>query len=469
MVEGKDYPMHAFKSTSDFSELDLSFLESLTSNTMCLVEHRWFGGKGRSVIAALSKPYKVTRKGKEMDAYAVQVRSCDNFEEYFNDDTEVDMTIMYVPELYPKRLFARTDDCPDCINEGYATCLRCDCIMNGKEVTLLDIHRHCCSEDLRDACFEILCSLSKFVANRENAMLETFSEFLGKVLFDNTEKVIKSVEEPEEPEHPSGELPDDFWMELKHDNWVLHFTVDGVSHYRTVRKVSDAQAMDILYGIYQLSKGEETGSKRAVSIFNSVTRKRTDSVYAELLKDTEDELDRVRENAKLELDAVREELASVRKQLYSAQMQLASMQDSNCSCTDGNPILQCGLTELYAGEFKDHLLSVLSANLGACSETDYTSRRYDIFKNMLECNEVSGQQNKLRTELRRLLLSNNIHSPNIVRELRNLGFEMVPRGSGHVQLYPIGYPQYALTLASTPSDRRTRENEISQIIKKLFK
>lgn len=120
--------------------------------------------------------------------------------------------------------------------------------------------------------------------------------------------------------------------------------------------------------------------------------------------------------------------------------------------------------DFYSEEIKDILLSVLEK---ALSEIEPQSRRHDIVTNILRSNKHLGIREKKIEQLKQVLKSSSKMTPRVLQELKGIGFEISEDGK-HYKLTYFGDARYTITLAKTPSDYRSGQNNISTIMKKVF-
>ena len=110
--------------------------------------------------------------------------------------------------------------------------------------------------------------------------------------------------------------------------------------------------------------------------------------------------------------------------------------------------------DLYVGEIKDIILSVLSDTL---VNTKPGTRRYDVLLDILEKNEYLKLGKARKEKVKKILNGYKIISTTMKKDLEDLGFTLTGDGKHYKALY-CGDLRYQITLAKTPSDNRTGMN-----------
>jgi hypothetical protein len=120
--------------------------------------------------------------------------------------------------------------------------------------------------------------------------------------------------------------------------------------------------------------------------------------------------------------------------------------------------------DLYEGEIKDLILSVLSE---ALKNQRAGSRRLDVLSDVVEANGYSGLSAARTEEIKRLLKGyDGLPSP-LRQRLMNMGFSITDDGK-HYKLTYYGDGRYQTILAKTPSDHRAGANNALEIAKMMF-
>lgn len=134
--------------------------------------------------------------------------------------------------------------------------------------------------------------------------------------------------------------------------------------------------------------------------------------------------------------------------------------------TDQEPLLFAGEEDdFYEGEVKDVLLAAIDDML---SHTVEGSRRETILKDVLGSNGYKRTGEEKAKALKAVLKGYKQLTPNMKRELENLGFIFDEEDNKHYKVYYYGDSRYRFTLAKTPSDHRSGANISSDIIKSVF-
>lgn len=129
------------------------------------------------------------------------------------------------------------------------------------------------------------------------------------------------------------------------------------------------------------------------------------------------------------------------------------------------PILFLGEEEeLFTGEIKDIVLSVLSDALNNVPES---SRRRDVLDDIIKQNNYARVLEARQAELKNTMKAYQRMTSLIKQILNDLGIEISEDGK-HYKLKYFGDSRYVESLSKTPSDGRGNKNMISQIINKML-
>lgn len=129
------------------------------------------------------------------------------------------------------------------------------------------------------------------------------------------------------------------------------------------------------------------------------------------------------------------------------------------------PVLYIGREkELYDGEIKDYILSVIEEQLSKSKEN---TRKYDVLKDILHSNQYEKTGKKRRETIKRLLKNYKGMDAKLRQELIQLGFKITEDGK-HYKLTYYGDERYQTVVGKTPSDVRAGKNNASIIANTMF-
>ena len=204
---------------------------------------------------------------------------------------------------------------------------------------------------------------------------------------------------------------------------------------------------------------------------NALLRDKLNSQRAERLA-AETEREQVKTETNLLIESVDEELRTLQKKVEELARANENLTYENewirakLSSVEEVPLLYLGNEEeFFPNEIKDMVLDALEEKL---KNSDENSRRADVLRDILDkngkCKHIADKKaQKLKQELKGY---KNI-SKSIRRMLSEMGFVIEEEGK-HYKLIYYGDPRYWTTLAKTPSDIHTGENEALTIIRKMF-
>ncbi|MFG6412469.1 hypothetical protein ACG02S_01005 [Roseateles sp. DC23W] len=121
--------------------------------------------------------------------------------------------------------------------------------------------------------------------------------------------------------------------------------------------------------------------------------------------------------------------------------------------------------DLYDGEVRDIVLAALKDALDRVAQPG--SRRDHVLRDLLEANELGGEAEKMREELKGLLRDYRSMDGKTKTALTRLGFDLSDDGK-HWKAIFQGDPRYTFAFPKTGSDHRGGLNMVSDINSKLF-
>lgn len=164
-----------------------------------------------------------------------------------------------------------------------------------------------------------------------------------------------------------------------------------------------------------------------------------------------------------ENEALKADNANLRKEVSRLKSELQWQQSVNNR--DGCGLLAFGREqELYAGEFNDLLVKILSEKIKLLPEE---TRGYHILKSILDSNKEVGKRANIEEVIKRSVGGSKRLDTKAKSELETVGFEISEDGK-HYKLIFCGDARYSFTLPKTGSDYRSSRNSVSDIKKKLF-
>ncbi len=179
------------------------------------------------------------------------------------------------------------------------------------------------------------------------------------------------------------------------------------------------------------------------------------------------------------LDVFMGEFDSMEARLKAAKKRIAELTEENAMLRNKNESLQAAfdasgieeciiskspIAEFFYGEQHDLLITVLKEAADRCGSSDM--RKYELINSLLENNEYIGNGRETLNVVKRVLSSGVQLSMRDMAELERVGFRLVSDNPHYKFLY-CGNERYWFTVSKTPSDRRSGQNNASDIIKRL--
>lgn len=152
----------------------------------------------------------------------------------------------------------------------------------------------------------------------------------------------------------------------------------------------------------------------------------------------------------------------------SRQIQLLQSRVSYKDKTHSTLPIKLEMDELFEDELRYNILNIINFYYKANKDNLGASRVMDIVKAIIEQNPVDDIRGDLKQKLSEAMpdgtFKNNV-TPGL---LSAIGFDYDKNGDGHYYVYPEGHKEYGHSISATPSDYRTSENQVSNIIKIIF-
>lgn len=245
--------------------------------------------------------------------------------------------------------------------------------------------------------------------------------------------------------------------------------------YRSYSGADDILLNKVVRNVIQYSNRQIIGALYTWSgVNNSLLRDRLQSQREERIAAESEKARAIQENQEISdlLESVDEEIKGYREQIDQLSRENDRLRAENTGLheklmsTDQEPLLFAGEEDdFYEGEVKDVLLAAIDDML---SHTVEGSRRETILKDVLGSNGYKRTGEEKAKALKAVLKGYKQLTPNMKRELENLGFIFDEEDNKHYKVYYYGDSRYRFTLAKTPSDHRSGANISSDIIKSVF-
>ncbi|MDE6397930.1 MAG: hypothetical protein K2L51_01265 [Clostridiales bacterium] len=162
--------------------------------------------------------------------------------------------------------------------------------------------------------------------------------------------------------------------------------------------------------------------------------------------------------AKEKITALTEENTVLRNKNDSLQAALS------VSGIEENIISKSPVEEFYEGEQHDLLVTVLREAATRCG--GFEMRQYELINSLLENNDYIGNGRETLEVVKKVLSSGEAIGKREIAELERVGFKLVAE-QNHYKIVYRGNERYWFTISKTPSDRRSGQNNASDIIKRL--
>ena len=214
----------------------------------------------------------------------------------------------------------------------------------------------------------------------------------------------------------------------------------------------------------QLADQARKNAEKEVQTLQDTLDSRQQEIRRKAAEEAEKEAEKI-------LDGFDNELRYLQKQVEELTRANESLQIENQGLkarideSSEVPLIYSGReTDLYPGEIRDLLLTVLSEIQTSLPEK---TRRYDVVKDLLAENEWQRVSEANAEEIKKLLKTYAGMTSAVRQKLESLGFEITEDGK-HCKLTYYGDDRYQIILSKTPSDYRTGKNSSQKIIKTVF-
>ena len=164
------------------------------------------------------------------------------------------------------------------------------------------------------------------------------------------------------------------------------------------------------------------------------------------------------------LDSFEEEMTNLRLKVNELIIENQTLKRKKAS-VEGTPILYAGNEkDLYPGEIKDMVLSVLSESL---DNIQSRTRKKDIIQDVVDSNDYQKTGQKRAKEIKNAMKGYERMTSGIQKVLKDNGFEIVDTRN-HYKVFYYGDKRYQTSLSKTPSDHRTGQNTTRNLINMVF-
>lgn len=122
------------------------------------------------------------------------------------------------------------------------------------------------------------------------------------------------------------------------------------------------------------------------------------------------------------------------------------------------------IRELCRDEMKDFVLDLIKKELQSIP-VDLHCRRRELCESLLSFNKETGERERIKRNVLSVVSDWSVRRDQI-STLESLGFRVI-KGKTHYKVIWNDSP-YRTTLSSSPSDRRSNQNQIADITKTFF-
>lgn len=138
--------------------------------------------------------------------------------------------------------------------------------------------------------------------------------------------------------------------------------------------------------------------------------------------------------------------------------------EQTLDCNDGGLLKIPNHPNSYPNQILETILDVL---FEAERNFSSTTRKGQILKSVLHMNPRPGSKAKIESELKKIFSNCGDMNTQIESQLNRIGFQVVHAGK-HYKIFFEDHPELVSTLPATPSDRRSWQNSLSDLRKKLL-
>lgn len=164
------------------------------------------------------------------------------------------------------------------------------------------------------------------------------------------------------------------------------------------------------------------------------------------------------------LDSFEDEMSALRLRINELAVENQALKRKKAS-VEGTPILYAGNEkDLYPGEIKDMVLSVLSESL---DNIQNRTRKKDIIQDVVDNNDYQKTGQKRAKEIKNTMKGYERMTSGIQKVLKDNGFEIVDTRN-HYKVSYYGDKRYQTSLSKTPSDHRTGQNTTRNLVNMAF-
>lgn len=184
------------------------------------------------------------------------------------------------------------------------------------------------------------------------------------------------------------------------------------------------------------------------------------------LKKNQNKLEALQEELNLSNDIIHEmenEIEQYKSDICTYQAKCSNLQSQIDSNDNANLLSKGNLEDLYDGEILDCIYDILS---DIRQNTNSETRKYEMLTQILETNKSKYKNSRKRKIecFKKLCYDFNKTTDRFISQLKKMGLEVY--GGSHSKIkFPKG--KQIVTLSSTPSDRRSADNAVSEF-RKLF-
>lgn len=180
--------------------------------------------------------------------------------------------------------------------------------------------------------------------------------------------------------------------------------------------------------------------------------------------------DSILEEKDREVRTLAEELANAKAELAKAEAHVVSLTSALEQSYEPVSVGLCATEKaLYDGELKDVVLKILQREFDGMkgSPSLRNTRRYTVLSDLLQQNERTGMDEKIRL-LFKENTKNGTFGTEEIRNLERVGFSVKTDTSKHYKIVYQNDDRYMISVSKSPSDHRSGKNLVSTYMNMLF-
>lgn len=163
--------------------------------------------------------------------------------------------------------------------------------------------------------------------------------------------------------------------------------------------------------------------------------------------------------------ALKQQKNEAESELHQLKLELIQLRSQTRRNNDGNISIKSSYTEAYPNEIETVIIQALEKSI------DYTytpSRRYDIIKDIIDCNHQSPKNDELKKSIKNALKGYKSITKSIRDLFEEIGLEIKSDEGKHLKFEYKHDKKFSFTIAKSASDYRAGDNLTSDINKTIF-